>query len=79
LADRAIVVEGYRFRQSGEFYLAVFEDFILTADTEQSISKALDASGHGWGSNQEAYDSETSSEKYIGAANKPTRTVFPKS
>jgi type I restriction enzyme, S subunit len=33
LADRAIVVEGYRFRQSGEFYLAVFEDFILTADT----------------------------------------------
>jgi hypothetical protein len=36
LADRAIVVEAHLVRQSGEFYLAVFEDFILTVDTASS-------------------------------------------
>lgn len=39
LADRAIVVEWYRFRQSGEFYVAVFEDFILTVDNRDVWQK----------------------------------------
>jgi hypothetical protein len=33
LADQAIVVEALAAKQSGEFYLAVFGDFMAAADT----------------------------------------------
>ena len=33
MANQAIVVEGHAAGQSGEFYLAVFGDFIVATDT----------------------------------------------
>ena len=37
LADQAIVVEALAAEQSGEFYLAVFGDFMSAADTNMTM------------------------------------------